>query len=68
MQELLSLVFVEVEPLPEAVIKTFAAQLQRSPSLTDIPDADLSGVDSRVVTSLMPFQREGVKYVLFAWC
>lgn len=68
MQELLSLVFVEVEPLPEAVIKTFAAQLQRSPSLTDIPDADLSGVDSRVVTSLMPFQREGVKYVIFACC
>ncbi|XP_030808672.1 SWI/SNF-related matrix-associated actin-dependent regulator of chromatin subfamily A-like protein 1 [Camarhynchus parvulus] len=64
MQELLSLVSVEVEPLPEAVIKTFAAQLQRSPSLTDIPDADLSGVDSRIVTSLMPFQREGVNFAI----
>ncbi|NWR23034.1 SMAL1 protein, partial [Emberiza fucata] len=64
MQMLLSLVSVEVEPLPEAVIKTFAAQLQRSPSLTDIPDADLSGVDSRIVTSLMPFQREGVNFAI----
>ncbi|XP_057884416.1 SWI/SNF-related matrix-associated actin-dependent regulator of chromatin subfamily A-like protein 1 [Melospiza georgiana] len=64
MQELLSLVSVEVEPLPEAVIKTFAAQLQRSPSLTDIPDADLSGVDSKIVTSLMPFQREGVNFAI----
>uniref|UniRef100_A0A8C5JAC9 SWI/SNF-related matrix-associated actin-dependent regulator of chromatin subfamily A-like protein 1 n=1 Tax=Junco hyemalis TaxID=40217 RepID=A0A8C5JAC9_JUNHY len=64
MQELLSLMSVEVEPLPEAVIKTFAAQLQRSPSLTDIPDADLSGVDSKIVTSLMPFQREGVNFAI----
>ncbi|XP_053838038.1 SWI/SNF-related matrix-associated actin-dependent regulator of chromatin subfamily A-like protein 1 isoform X3 [Vidua macroura] len=61
---LLSLVSVEVEPLPEAVIKTFAAQLQRSPSLTDIPDADLSVVDSKIVTSLMPFQREGVNFAI----
>nr|XP_054492509.1 SWI/SNF-related matrix-associated actin-dependent regulator of chromatin subfamily A-like protein 1 isoform X2 [Agelaius phoeniceus] len=64
MQVLLNLVSVEVEPLPEAVIKTFAAQLQRSPSLTDIPDADLSGVDSKIVMSLMPFQREGVNFAI----
>lgn len=68
MKVLLSLMSVEVEPLPEAVIKTFAAQLQRSQSQTDIPDADLSVVDSKIVMSLMPFQREGVKYVLFACC
>ncbi|XP_033371914.1 SWI/SNF-related matrix-associated actin-dependent regulator of chromatin subfamily A-like protein 1 isoform X3 [Parus major] len=61
---LLSLVSVEVEPLPEAVVKTFAAQLQRSPSQTDIPDADLSVVDSKIVTSLMPFQREGVNFAI----
>ncbi|NWW73380.1 SMAL1 protein, partial [Climacteris rufus] len=65
MEVLLSLVSVEVEPLPEAVIKTFAAQLQRSPSQTDIPDADLSVVDSKIVTSLMPFQREGVNFAIF---
>lgn len=68
MEVLQSLVSVEVEPLPEAVIQTFAAQIQRSTSQTDVPDADLSVVDSKIVTSLMPFQREGVKYVLFACC
>ncbi|NXB36497.1 SMAL1 protein, partial [Eulacestoma nigropectus] len=64
MEVLLSLVSIEVEPLPEAVIKTFAAHLQRSPSQTDIPDADLSVVDSKIVTSLMPFQREGVNFAI----
>ncbi|NXG06646.1 SMAL1 protein, partial [Sakesphorus luctuosus] len=62
MEVLQSLVSVEVEPLPEAVIQTFAAQLRRSPSQTDIPDADLSVVDSKIVRSLMPFQREGVNF------
>ncbi|NWV73652.1 SMAL1 protein, partial [Dasyornis broadbenti] len=65
MEVLLSLVSVEVEPLPEAVIKTFAARLERSPSQTDIPDADLSVVDSKIVMSLMPFQREGVNFAIF---
>ncbi|NWV42362.1 SMAL1 protein, partial [Grantiella picta] len=64
MEVLLSLVSVEVEPLPEAVIKTFTVRLQRSPSKTDIPDADLSVVDSKIVTSLMPFQREGVNFAI----
>ncbi|XP_017680879.1 PREDICTED: SWI/SNF-related matrix-associated actin-dependent regulator of chromatin subfamily A-like protein 1 isoform X2 [Lepidothrix coronata] len=64
MEVLQSLVSVEVEPLPQAVIQTFAAQLQRSPSCTDIPDADLSVVDSKIVTSLMPFQREGVNFAI----
>ncbi|NXD78762.1 SMAL1 protein, partial [Halcyon senegalensis] len=59
-----SLVSVEVEPLPEAVIQTFAAQIQRSTSQTDTPDADLSVVDSKIVTSLMPFQREGVNFAI----
>ncbi|NXA11486.1 SMAL1 protein, partial [Sapayoa aenigma] len=64
MKELQNLISVEVEPLPEAVIQTFAAQLQRSPSQTDIPDADLSLLDSKIVTSLMPFQREGVNFAI----
>ncbi|NWI58234.1 SMAL1 protein, partial [Calyptomena viridis] len=64
MEVLQSLVSVEVEPLPEAVIQTFAAQLQRCPSQTDIPDADLSVLDSKIVTSLMPFQREGVNFAI----
>lgn len=57
-----SLASVQVEPLPEAVVQTFAAQIQSSTSqTTDVPEADLSVVDSKIVTSLMPFQREGVK-------
>ncbi|XP_057286129.1 SWI/SNF-related matrix-associated actin-dependent regulator of chromatin subfamily A-like protein 1 [Pezoporus wallicus] len=64
MEVLQSLASVEVEPLPEAVIQTFAAQIQRTTSQTDIPDADLSVVDSRIVKSLMPFQREGVNFAI----
>ncbi|NXN99728.1 SMAL1 protein, partial [Rhinopomastus cyanomelas] len=64
METLQSLVSVEVEPLPEAVVRTFAALIQRSTSQTDIPDVDLSVVDSKVVTSLMPFQREGVNFAI----
>ncbi|KAM6349120.1 SWI/SNF-related matrix-associated actin-dependent regulator of chromatin subfamily A-like protein 1 isoform 2-T4 [Alca torda] len=64
MEVLQRLVSVEVEPLPEAVIKTFAAQIQRLTSEADIPDADLSVVDSEIVTSLMPFQREGVNFAI----
>ncbi|NXU47291.1 SMAL1 protein, partial [Turnix velox] len=64
MKVLLDLPSVEVEPLPEAVITTFAAQIQRSTSETDIPDADISVVDSELVTSLMPFQREGVNFAI----
>uniref|UniRef100_A0A8B9M648 SWI/SNF-related matrix-associated actin-dependent regulator of chromatin subfamily A-like protein 1 n=1 Tax=Accipiter nisus TaxID=211598 RepID=A0A8B9M648_9AVES len=63
-EALQTLVSVEVEPLPEAVIQTFAAQIQRSTSQTDVPDADLSVVDSKIVTSLMPFQREGVNFAI----
>ncbi|NXX79752.1 SMAL1 protein, partial [Urocolius indicus] len=65
MEVLQGLVTVEVEPLPEAVIQTFAAQIKRSTPQTDIPDADLSVVDSKIVTSLMPFQREGVNFAIF---
>lgn len=57
-----SLVSVEVEPLPGTVIQAFADQIQSSTSQKmDFPDVDLSVVDSKIVTSLMPFQREGVK-------
>ncbi|NXJ15467.1 SMAL1 protein, partial [Odontophorus gujanensis] len=60
-----SLVSVEVEPLPGTVIQAFAAQIQSSTSQKmDFPDADLSVVDSKIVTSLMPFQREGVNFAI----
>ncbi|XP_021254856.1 SWI/SNF-related matrix-associated actin-dependent regulator of chromatin subfamily A-like protein 1 [Numida meleagris] len=60
-----SLLSVEVEPLPGTVIQAFAAQIQSSTSQKmDFPDADLSVVDSKIVTSLMPFQREGVNFAI----
>lgn len=60
-----SLVSVEVEPLPGTVIQAFAAQIQSSTSQKmDFPDVDLSVVDSKIVTSLMPFQREGVNFAI----
>uniref|UniRef100_A0A8C4PEF3 SWI/SNF-related matrix-associated actin-dependent regulator of chromatin subfamily A-like protein 1 n=1 Tax=Dromaius novaehollandiae TaxID=8790 RepID=A0A8C4PEF3_DRONO len=60
-----SLASVEVEPLPKAVVQTFATQIERFTSQTvDFPDADLSEVDSKIVTSLMPFQREGVNFAI----
>ncbi|NWI13932.1 SMAL1 protein, partial [Crypturellus soui] len=65
MEVVQSLASVEVEPLPTAVIQTFATQIERSTLQTmDIPDADLSEVDSKIVTSLMPFQREGVNFAI----
>nr|XP_056717496.1 SWI/SNF-related matrix-associated actin-dependent regulator of chromatin subfamily A-like protein 1 [Euleptes europaea] len=60
-----SLPGVEVEPLPKPLIQTFAAQFEKSfPKTADIPEADLSGVDPKVVSSLMPFQREGVNFAI----
>nr|XP_006636786.2 PREDICTED: SWI/SNF-related matrix-associated actin-dependent regulator of chromatin subfamily A-like protein 1 [Lepisosteus oculatus]XP_015214755.1 PREDICTED: SWI/SNF-related matrix-associated actin-dependent regulator of chromatin subfamily A-like protein 1 [Lepisosteus oculatus]XP_015214756.1 PREDICTED: SWI/SNF-related matrix-associated actin-dependent regulator of chromatin subfamily A-like protein 1 [Lepisosteus oculatus]XP_015214757.1 PREDICTED: SWI/SNF-related matrix-associated actin-de len=56
---------VEVEPLPRAVLQTFSPQFERSvSSLPEIPEADLSSVDSSLTRSLMPFQREGVNFAI----
>ncbi|NXL91964.1 SMAL1 protein, partial [Alectura lathami] len=60
-----SLASVEIEPLPGTVIQAFTAQIQSSTSqMMGLPDADLSEVDSNLVTSLMPFQREGVNFAI----
>ncbi|XP_028598388.2 SWI/SNF-related matrix-associated actin-dependent regulator of chromatin subfamily A-like protein 1 isoform X2 [Podarcis muralis] len=60
-----SLPAVEVEPLPKPVIQAFAAQFEKSASkVPDIPEADLSGLDPKLVASLMPFQREGVNFAI----
>ncbi|XP_074857466.1 SWI/SNF-related matrix-associated actin-dependent regulator of chromatin subfamily A-like protein 1 isoform X2 [Carettochelys insculpta] len=65
MEAVRSLPSVEVEPLPKPVIQAFAPQLDK-PALrvSDIPEADLSAVDSKIVKSLMPFQREGVNFAI----
>ncbi|KAM9248881.1 SWI/SNF-related matrix-associated actin-dependent regulator of chromatin subfamily A-like protein 1 isoform 4-T7 [Dugong dugon] len=57
---------VQLDPLPKTIIQAFASQLEKtSLHLTvDAPEADLSGVDSKVVSSLMPFQRAGVNFAI----
>uniref|UniRef100_A0A8C5HPY8 SWI/SNF-related matrix-associated actin-dependent regulator of chromatin subfamily A-like protein 1 n=1 Tax=Gouania willdenowi TaxID=441366 RepID=A0A8C5HPY8_GOUWI len=56
---------VEVEPLPRAVILAFSARFDgREASSSDVPEADLSAIDSTITLSLMPFQREGVNFAV----
>ncbi|XP_063790026.1 SWI/SNF-related matrix-associated actin-dependent regulator of chromatin subfamily A-like protein 1 [Pseudophryne corroboree] len=56
---------VEVEPLPKPIIQAFASQFEKSSvSRSEIPEVDLSVVDSKLVNSLMPFQREGVSFAI----
>lgn len=54
---------VEVEPLPRALIQAFSARFEgRTDAMAvDVPVADLSTIDPTLTSSLMPFQREGVK-------
>ncbi|XP_006867857.1 PREDICTED: SWI/SNF-related matrix-associated actin-dependent regulator of chromatin subfamily A-like protein 1 [Chrysochloris asiatica] len=57
---------VRLDPLPKTIIQAFASQLEKtSRNLTaDAPEADLSGVDSKLVSSLMPFQKAGVNFAI----
>ncbi|KAG8431649.1 hypothetical protein GDO86_020616 [Hymenochirus boettgeri] len=56
---------VEVEPLPRPVIQSFAEQFETTSAIrTDIPEFDLSEVDSKLVSNLMPFQRDGVNFAI----
>ncbi|KAM7105017.1 SWI/SNF-related matrix-associated actin-dependent regulator of chromatin subfamily A-like protein 1 isoform 1-T2 [Molossus nigricans] len=57
---------VQLNPLPKTLTLAFASQLERtSLSLTaDVPEADLSGVDPKLVSSLLPFQRAGVNFAI----
>ncbi|MEE6488805.1 hypothetical protein FKM82_015387 [Ascaphus truei] len=56
---------VEIEPLPRPVVQAFAPQFERtSTDRLEIPEVDLSLVDSKLVSSLMPFQIEGVNFAI----
>ncbi|XP_045151674.1 SWI/SNF-related matrix-associated actin-dependent regulator of chromatin subfamily A-like protein 1 isoform X2 [Echinops telfairi] len=57
---------VRLDPLPKTIVQAFASQLEKtSLHLTaDVPEADLSGVDAKLVSSLMPFQRAGVNFAI----
>ncbi|XP_051881821.1 SWI/SNF-related matrix-associated actin-dependent regulator of chromatin subfamily A-like protein 1 [Pristis pectinata] len=60
-EELLKISAVQVEPLPRGVLEVFLPQFEKTcQEPLVIPDADLSDVDSKLVQSLMPFQRDGV--------
>ena len=53
---------VEVEPLPRAVVQAFSSRFDGTEARSlDVPEADLSSIDTSLTCSLMPFQREGVK-------
>ncbi|KAG8125233.1 hypothetical protein E2320_020541 [Naja naja] len=60
-----SLPDVQLKPLPKPVIMAFVTQFEKSLSkAADPPEADLIGVDPKLVTSLLPFQREGVDFAI----
>ncbi|XP_072902445.1 SWI/SNF-related matrix-associated actin-dependent regulator of chromatin subfamily A-like protein 1 [Hemitrygon akajei] len=64
-EELSKISSVQVEPLPRGILEVFLTQFEKTcPEPSLIPDADLSHVDSKLVQSLMPFQRDGVNFAI----
>lgn len=55
---------VKLEPLPKTLVQAFASQLEKTTLTADVPEADLSEVDAKLVASLMPFQRAGVNFAI----
>ncbi|XP_078408885.1 SWI/SNF-related matrix-associated actin-dependent regulator of chromatin subfamily A-like protein 1 isoform X2 [Cetorhinus maximus] len=56
---------VQIEPFPRGVLEVFLPQFEKSYlEPPEIPEADLSSIDSKLVRSLMPFQREGVNFAI----
>ncbi|KAK3569061.1 hypothetical protein QTP86_021529 [Hemibagrus guttatus] len=65
MESLNNISAVEVEPLPRAVLQAFSSQFDKSHSrAAEIPEADLSGIDTTLTRSLMPFQQHGVNFAV----
>ncbi|XP_072117233.1 SWI/SNF-related matrix-associated actin-dependent regulator of chromatin subfamily A-like protein 1 isoform X2 [Mobula birostris] len=64
-EELSKISTVQVEPLPRGILEVFLTQFEKTcPEPSSIPEADLSHVDSKLVQSLMPFQRDGVNFAI----
>ncbi|KAM3856911.1 SWI/SNF-related matrix-associated actin-dependent regulator of chromatin subfamily A-like protein 1 isoform 1-T2 [Vipera latastei] len=60
-----SLPEVQLKPLPKPVLMAFVTQFEKSLLKAEDPlEADLVGVDPKLVTSLLPFQREGVNFAI----
>ncbi|KAJ8255314.1 hypothetical protein GJAV_G00203460 [Gymnothorax javanicus] len=65
MDILMQIPLVEVEPLPRTVVQVFSSQFEKTQSVpSEIPEADLSGVDPVLTRSLMPFQCQGVNFAV----
>ncbi|KAL2775057.1 SWI/SNF-related matrix-associated actin-dependent regulator of chromatin subfamily A-like protein 1, partial [Daubentonia madagascariensis] len=61
-----SLPQVQLDPLPTTLTLAFASQLEKTSlhPTADVPEADLSEVDPKIVANLMPFQRAGVNFAI----
>ncbi|KAF6362206.1 SWI/SNF related, matrix associated, actin dependent regulator of chromatin, subfamily a like 1 [Rhinolophus ferrumequinum] len=57
---------VQLSPLPKTLTLAFASQMEKTSlcPTADIPEADLSRVDPKLVSSLLPFQRAGVNFAI----
>ncbi|KAM8788353.1 SWI/SNF-related matrix-associated actin-dependent regulator of chromatin subfamily A-like protein 1 isoform 2-T2 [Rhynchonycteris naso] len=57
---------VQLTPLPKTLTLAFASQLQKTSlrPMAEVPEADLSGVDPKLVSNLLPFQRAGVNFAI----
>lgn len=55
---------IQIAALPLAVTSTFSSHIQGKYKNKFIPQADLSRVDDKLVEALLPFQRDGVKWVV----
>ncbi|XP_048455337.1 SWI/SNF-related matrix-associated actin-dependent regulator of chromatin subfamily A-like protein 1 [Rhincodon typus] len=56
---------VQIEPFPRGVLEIFLPQFEKtSLEPLEVPEADLSAVDPKLVHSLMPFQRDGVNFAI----
>uniref|UniRef100_A0A5F9CTR1 SWI/SNF-related matrix-associated actin-dependent regulator of chromatin subfamily A-like protein 1 n=1 Tax=Oryctolagus cuniculus TaxID=9986 RepID=A0A5F9CTR1_RABIT len=57
---------VQLDPLPKTLVLAFASQVEKTSlhPTPDVPEADLSGVDSKLVSTLMPFQRAAVNFAI----
>nr|XP_054767877.1 SWI/SNF-related matrix-associated actin-dependent regulator of chromatin subfamily A-like protein 1 [Lytechinus pictus] len=55
---------VEMKPLPNSVCLAFRSQRSGKHTTLEVPEADLSGVDTKLAQGLMPFQRKGVDFTI----
>jgi len=53
---------VQFEPLPSFVLRVFDKRVRGQNTAGPSSDPDLSGVDQKLLSSLLTFQREGVMY------